>query len=508
MTGKIIYNIEYTFDDNSSKNGNIHRVVYDGKHVTEFTYNEMNELTGITHPDSSTETLTYDNNGNLTQTVNNTTGETTAYEWDCFDRLMKVTLPAKGGATSGETVEFEYDSSGMLIGEKSGGMERKFTQQNRFATREVIKNGQDEWETSAMHVIHGTMLASYIGATSRQFGGKQQISHDTKTIFYHTNHLGSVRLITDNNGNIVNSSTTDAYGNPLPRETALPGIPPGSPKNKGAKMLSEFNFIGTHGIRYVEKVKLHNMRARWYVALEKVFISTDQLTNLDITNMRYYANNNPIIFIDILGLDSQAFLEKQRKTENDISSYYFDEDLPKKMRDELLSINYTDTNLKKFSSWDNAPCCDEIADMFGFIFHPILERNKTHISIRVKCGYTHYFDIVGFHGGPVYAYYNGHVAYGILRLKDECEWEKIKETKYDIYERTDDVSYILDPWYGVLGKMKSAEGTMYSLEQWKTNKTKCEIDVLIGPLNSNDPTKEPNLTDFYVKQVAVKLRMR
>ncbi len=88
----------------------------------------MNELTGITHPDSSTETLTYDNNGNLTQTVNNTTGETTAYQWDCFDRLTKVTLPAKGGATSGETVEFEYDSSGMLIGEKSGGMERKITQ--------------------------------------------------------------------------------------------------------------------------------------------------------------------------------------------------------------------------------------------------------------------------------------------------------------------------------------------------------------------------------------------
>ncbi len=246
---------------------------------------------------------------------NNTTGEITAYEWDCFDRLTKVTMPAKGGATSGETVEFEYDLDGMLIGEKSGGMERKFTQQNRFATREVIKNGQDEWETSAMHVIHGTMLASYIGATSRQFGGKQQISHDTKTIFYHTDHLGSVRLITDSHGNVVSSSTTDAYGNPLPRATANPDTPPGSPKNKDAKMLSNFNFIGTHGIRYVEKVKLHNMRARWYSNIIRRFKTPDPLKGYDNTifvNEYIYAGNNSINNIDITGKFKQSFNRKNR----------------------------------------------------------------------------------------------------------------------------------------------------------------------------------------------------
>ena len=302
--GNVIYCIEYTFDDNSSKNGNIHRVVYDGKHVTEFTYNEMNELTGITHPDTSTETLTYDNNGNLTQTVNNTTGETTAYEWDCFDRLTKVILPAKGGATSGETVEFEYDSSGMLIGEKSGGMERKFTQQNRFATRELVKNRNGEWEMSAYHTIHGQMLATHISSNSKK-AGMNKVSNETGTIFYHTDHLGSVRLITDQNGNIVDSSITDAYGNPLPRETANPNTPPGSPKNKGAKMLSEFNFIGTHGIRYVEKVKLHNMRARWYKGKISRFNSPDPFkrSNLIYSAVNYlYSDNNPIRYFDIHGL--------------------------------------------------------------------------------------------------------------------------------------------------------------------------------------------------------------
>ena len=308
--GNVIYCIEYLFDDNSSKNGNIHRVIYDGKHVTEFQYNEMNELTAITHPDSSTETLTYDNNGNLTQTVNNTTGETTAYEWDCFDRLMKVTLPAKGGATSGETVEFEYDSGGMLIGEKSAGMERKFTQQNRFATRELVKNRNGEWEMSAYHTIHGQMLATHISSNSKKVG-MNKVSNETGTIFYHTDHLGSVRLTTDQNGNTINSNTTDAYGNPLPRATAQPNLPPGSPKNKGAKMLSNFNFIGTHGIRYVEKVRLHNMRARWYNRRQERFLALDPIKFATIFNRYRYSNNNPIKFLDYTGMYDESYMTIQ-----------------------------------------------------------------------------------------------------------------------------------------------------------------------------------------------------
>ena len=48
--GTTIYKIEYLFDDNQAKNGNIHQVVVNDTDTTTFTYNEMNELTGITHP--------------------------------------------------------------------------------------------------------------------------------------------------------------------------------------------------------------------------------------------------------------------------------------------------------------------------------------------------------------------------------------------------------------------------------------------------------------------------
>ena len=308
--------------------------------------------------------------------IDTTNNETTAYQWDCFDRLTKVTLPAKGGATSGETVEFEYDSSGMLIGEKSGGMERKFTQQNRFATRETIKNGQDEWETSAMHVIHGTMLASYIGATSQRFGGKKQISHDTKTIFYHTDHLGSVRLITDDNGNIVNSSSTDAYGNPLPHAD--------SSGNKPAKILQNFNFIGTHGIRYVEKVKLHNMRARWYGKSILRFNSMDQIKGDNRTpfiNRYIYTTDNPVVFIDSSGLKYENVRVSPKKYKKNVCKALNDlENICPKLKRNFFKVSYEIMNLR--DNW-NAGYKDNIVYInIGYFYHNLEYRVMAYLIME------------------------------------------------------------------------------------------------------------------------------
>ena len=269
---------EYLFDNNQAKNGNIHKVIYDNTNVTEFQYNEMNELTEITHPDSSTETLTYDNNGNLIQTTRN--GETTTYQWDCFDRLKKVTLPPQNGGAVGETVDFNYDEDGMLVKMDSEGTEQKFTQKGRFATRELVKNSQGNWETTATHIIFGEMLSSYISPASNKKANTSDV------IFYHTDHIGSVRLITDSSGNIVSSSFTDSYGNPLPMENASNG--------KSAKILSTFNFQGANGMRYVEKVKLHNKKNTWYENAINEIIEGHTDAYEKITDY-YMKPNQPII---------------------------------------------------------------------------------------------------------------------------------------------------------------------------------------------------------------------
>ena len=293
VSEETVYKIEYKFDNNDAKNGNIHQVIVNDLDTTTFTYDEMNQLTGITHPDSLTETLTYDDNGNLTQTTRDS--KITSYEWDCNDRLNKVSLPPQNGGANGETVEFKYDSDGMLVkqtdvtvpgagGAESEGTEHKFIQTDRYATRELIKNKNGEWEPTATHIVHGTMLSSYLNSNSVKPGNTGD------AVFYHTDHLGSVRLITDENGNVIDTITTDAYGNPLPHAD--------SSGNKRAKMLSEFNFVGTHGIRYVEKVRLHNMRARWYGDLKNRFISEDTLESVN----KYEYPLNPLLIMDPTGM--------------------------------------------------------------------------------------------------------------------------------------------------------------------------------------------------------------
>ncbi|WP_320020436.1 hypothetical protein, partial [Labilibaculum manganireducens] len=221
--------------------------------------------------------LTYDNNGNLTQTTRD--GETTSYQWDCFDRLIKVTLPPQNGGSNGETVDFNYDEDGMLIKMDSEGTEQKFTQKGKFTTRELVKNSQGNWETTATHIIFGEMLSSYISPTSNKKANSSDV------IFYHTDHIGSVRLITDSSGNIVSSSFTDSYGNPLPMENSSNG--------KSAKMLSEFNFAGANRVRYVKKVKLHNIRTAWNNNIDRRHISS----NLSQVSASYKYQNLYLLII-------------------------------------------------------------------------------------------------------------------------------------------------------------------------------------------------------------------
>ena len=89
--------------------------------TTSFVYDDYNKLTGITYPDSATETLTYNNNGQLIKSEKST-GEVTTYEWNDQGMLTKVILP------TGEPVEYYYDGNQRLIGRKDSNGEDLFVQ--------------------------------------------------------------------------------------------------------------------------------------------------------------------------------------------------------------------------------------------------------------------------------------------------------------------------------------------------------------------------------------------
>lgn len=101
--------------------------------------------------------------------------------------------------------------------------------------------------------------------------------------FYHSDHLGSVRAITDSTGSITNSYTYDAYGNAL---TATETI------------TNPYRFTGRE---YDPETGLHYYRARYYDSNAGRFINEDPLLFVDGLNANFYVGNNPANWVDSWG---------------------------------------------------------------------------------------------------------------------------------------------------------------------------------------------------------------
>ena len=109
--------------------------------------------------------------------------------------------------------------------------------------------------------------------------------------FHHYDHNNNLALITDQHGNILEKPLMDAYGNVLPL--------PDSQGNKQAKTLSSNLLTGGAGVFYLHRVKMYNMRRRFYSSIIEKFISSDKIVS---SNSNYlYAYDNPVIFSDPSG---------------------------------------------------------------------------------------------------------------------------------------------------------------------------------------------------------------
>ena len=231
--------------------------------TTTFEYDDYNKLTEITFPDSATETLSYDDNGQLVKSEKST-GETTAYEWNDAGFLTKIILP------NGEPVKYFYDGDNRLVGRESSEGYNEFVQSGWDIVEETDETGRRTYFTGLSAV-------------------KEESNAGTE--YFHYNHRGDTVLKTDKDGNILSDLSYEAYGKPTD-ETGIPA---------NEISLGEFPFLynAEFGIRYDRKTKLHYMRNRWYSGEQMRFISSDLLMDLN----RYgYVEGNPISFIDKFGL--------------------------------------------------------------------------------------------------------------------------------------------------------------------------------------------------------------
>jgi RHS repeat-associated protein len=206
----------------------------------------------VTVPGGATLILTYDLNGNL---LDDGAGTITAY--DALNRRIKVTVGAN-------VTEYVYNGLGQRVQEKLNGT--------------VIK--QWVWGDGAQPVEERN--ASNV-VTKRFFGTGEQIG--TVNYYLTTDHLGSVREMTDASGAVRARYDYAPWG----QQTKLTG-----------DLESDFGYAGMmRGRSPNEWLTLY----RVYRADLARFTTRDPIGEDGGLNLFRYVANNPISFIDLFGLD-------------------------------------------------------------------------------------------------------------------------------------------------------------------------------------------------------------
>ncbi len=227
-------------------------------------YDSAQRLTDITPVAGPTTSFTYDNNGSRTnRTVAASTpdpAQSTDYTYDAALNLETVTLP--GDITP--TVAYVSNGDGLR------------------QTRTESTTTNFLWSTvGGIPILLDDGSSRYIyGATATPIA---QIDGLGIITYLHDDLLGSVRLITDDDGNIVGTSEFDTYGQRLQRAGGTG---------------SAFGYTGNWTDSATGLVYL---RARDYDSATGQFTTIDPM--VDLTRAPYaYVGNNPLATTDPLGL--------------------------------------------------------------------------------------------------------------------------------------------------------------------------------------------------------------
>jgi len=116
-------------------------------------------------------------------------------------------------------------------------------------------------------------------------------NEEAEHYYFSTDHLGSVRVVTDETGEVAWKGEFSAYGQLLFEETLDDGFDP------------EIIFAGHE---YDKDIQLYYAKARWYDASTGRFVSVDPIK--DGLNWYVYCSNNPLRFIDPRGLEDTPII--------------------------------------------------------------------------------------------------------------------------------------------------------------------------------------------------------
>lgn len=202
----------------------------------------------------------FDLNGNMTSDGTN------AYLWDAENRLVQIDYPG-----SGNNSQFSYDGLGRCV--------------------QIVENSGGSPTSTIQLVWYESHLAetrdSSGGVIAQFFKRGQTVA--SNSYFYDSDHLGSVREVTDGSGNLQTTYGYDSFGR----------------ESKAGNVDSDLQYANYY--RHA-RGDLYLTLNRFYNARLGRFINPDPLEDNLETNPYTYAFNDPIAFSDPFGLVPNQFI--------------------------------------------------------------------------------------------------------------------------------------------------------------------------------------------------------
>jgi RHS repeat-associated protein len=210
----------------------------------------------------------YDDEGNRTKRTNIATSVVDEYVWDYRNRLTAVTSKDGTGVVT-QTVGYEYDVDDQRVSKTVGGV-----RENYYLDRNQIAFVTDGSGTETFHYLYGLNIDSVMAQDS-----------PTGMVWSLGDRLGSINLLADAGGVVVDKRTYDSFGRVL------------SETNPSVK----FRY-GYTGREQDGETGLDYYRARYYDAGNGRFISVDPMGfGAGDTNLYRYVGNSSTLYTDPTG---------------------------------------------------------------------------------------------------------------------------------------------------------------------------------------------------------------
>jgi RHS repeat-associated protein len=241
----------YTYDANGNRTNNGYVTGANNQLVSDGTYN-----------------YNYDAKGNRTKRTNIATSVVDEYVWDYRNRLTTVTTKDGAGVVT-QTVGYEYDVDDQRVSKTVNGVVEKY-----IIDRNQIAYVTDGSGTQTFHYLYGTNVDAVMAQDS-----------PTGMVWSLSDRLGSVNLLADAGGVVVDKRSFDSFGRIL------------SETNPGLSFRYGYTGRETDG-----ETGLDYYRARYYDAANGRFISVDPAGfGAGDTNLYRYVGNSSTMYTDPSG---------------------------------------------------------------------------------------------------------------------------------------------------------------------------------------------------------------